>query len=366
VGVCEAVLSPVELVSNLNDFASRSLLHSSLRPDLRSGSAIWIRLDGLSLSNATAHGALCQTLTRVGFGAERGSVRPDTAVLDWSRVASCSAEGFAFFAVLAKKLASQNIHVIVCEPESVAIARFLDESGIKRLCDGVQWVPSLSSGRLTLQSIARAALFSPTDTGMLPDFLDDLSSFVKEADLGHSAALLVMAAAQDTIQNVLSHSSATAGATAATLLPQKRPMRLQLGIADDGVGIASSILSQQTHSWLAGFTDSSVTETVLHRKLTGRSRHAKHFGESVTPDPMLSEAAETPGVSGGGMARLIRRLLDHDGVTIMIRSGTALLTMRSGLPDDYQRRDLTFGAGTQLLLEINIGTSSGSQNRNRP
>jgi hypothetical protein len=345
-------------IQNSPDLGSREKLHSSLLDDLKKGAALWLRLDGLSLENLPAHAALCQTLTQVGFGTDRGSQKPDLVVLDWSRVSTCSAEGFAFFAVLANKLATHGMRVISCEPESAAIAAFLTDSGLRNLGVPIRWVLSPNVGRRTLKCPAPSAAFSISDILTLEGFLHGLSNFLRTTPLNRDSVRLVMATAHECIQNVLSHSSAEFAAAVALAAGRSGAPSIQLGIADDGIGIASSIASHSDHSKLANFTDSSVTETVLNQKLSRRPRtetstsSVKDSSERVSGEVDADQVQrKLAGNSGGGMGRLIKRLLEHPGVTIRIRSGTAFVFLQSP-PGRSQKLDLTFGAGTQLMLSM--------------
>ena len=297
----------------------------------------------------------------MGFGGERGSQKPELVVLDWSRVLSCSAEGFAFFAVLTKQLAAHGMHVIICEPEAATIGHFLTDSGLRDLGVPIDWVSRRYMGRQTLKSLAPSALFSSSDTQMLEPFLEGLSRFLRTTSLNRDSLTLVMATAHECIQNVLSHSSAQFGAAVALLSGRKGAASIELGIADDGVGIASSIASHGEHSRLSRFTDSSVTETVLNQKLSRRPRAdqpASQAGERLDGNPAARAEGPTernPGSgSGGGMGRLIRRLIEHPGVAVRIRTGTAFVSLHSGLPDRNKKTDLTFGAGTQFILEMKL------------
>ena len=54
------------------------------------------------------------------------------------------------------------------------------------------------------------------------------------------------------------------------------------------------------------------------------------------------------------MARVIKRLLRQTDTTVMLRSAAALITLRSTAPDCFERQALTYGAGTQIRLELRL------------
>lgn len=140
-----------------------------------------------------------------------------------------------------------------------------------------------------------------------------------------------MSTTVELIHNIQSHSGARFGAAAALLLPRRRPQVLQVGVADDGIGIAGSILSQPLHDWMSWSPDASVAEVVLDRALSGR--------ESQT---------------GGGMARHIRRLVDEANCRIDIRTGASHLFLTSDEPRAFTKTYLNAGLGTQVRLQAKL------------
>lgn len=310
-------------------------LRRSLQQSLKSGHAAWIRLDGLPVEDSSTHSAFCHTLVRFGMGAETGRMTPQIAVLDWSLVDTCSAEGLAFFAVLHRHLIAAGIHVIVCAPASRTVGRLLEEAGVRACCGGQTWVVSTPVDGVPCESVASAALFGPDANKSVDRFCDDLSERIKRLAVGRGPARAITGTTYELLHNVLSHASARHAAATAVLFSRKRPRVLQVGVADDGISIAGSVLSHPRHQWLQSFHDASVTATVLHQTLSGRTTTA----DSGT---------------GGGMARIIRRLLREATATVMVRSGAALITLRATAPDRFEKTALTYGSGTQIRVELRL------------
>ena len=317
------------------DVSSVAGLRRSLHQSLKSGHAAWIRLDGLPVDDSSTHSALCHALVRVGMGAVTGRMVPQIAVLDWSLVDTCSAEGLAFFAVLHGHLTTAGIQLIVCAPASKTVSLLLEQSGVHAYCGGGTWVPSTPARGVSCECVASAALFGPEANESVDKFCDDLSDTIKRLAVGRGPARAVTGTTYELLHNVLSHANAGHAAAAAILFSRKRPPVLQVGVADDGIGIAGAVLSHPRHEWLQSFHDASVTETVLNQTLSGRT---------TTLDSG----------TGGGVARIIKRLLRETTATVMFRSGAAMVTLRSTAPDRFEKTALTYGSGTQVRLELRL------------
>jgi hypothetical protein len=311
---------------------SLTSLRTSLAGPMRTGEAVWLRLGGLGLDDARSHGALCNCLERLGIGG--AEIPPGIVVLDWSVASDCSAEGLVFFAVLAKHLVDTGVQVFAAEPAVSGIAEVLAQSGFRSGCAGVEWVPCDACGGGAAHCGARGALFSTSPNESVDDFCDDLSATLKRLAVPRSVRCAIMGTAQEVLHNVLSHAEASHGAAAALIFPRRRPKVLQIGIADDGVGIAGTILRHPRHAWLGWFSDAQVTEAVLrdHRSVRG------------------ADTGEEQG--GGGLARLVKRLLAETPSSVILRSGSAFVTLRSQDPDHFHLRRLTYGTGTQFRLEL--------------
>jgi hypothetical protein len=234
------------------------------------GDAAWLRLGGLGLDDPGAHGALSTSLERLGMGLQDERLRPQIVVLDWSVVNGCSAEGLAFFAVLARRFIADGVHVIATEPQRMDVKDVLVNSGLQDACAGVRWIPCHASGQRTVESSARAALFYTGSNESLDEFCDDVSATLERLAVSRMVRRAVMGTTQEMLHNVSSHAGADHGAATALFFPRRRPRILQIGIADDGLGIASTVLRDPRHEWLAWFSDARVTGAVIRDNLSGR------------------------------------------------------------------------------------------------
>ena len=312
-------------------------LRESVRGCLRDQHVVWLRLDGLSLDSALAHGALCRSLQRCGIGSEPGVLQPVAVVLDWSVTPECGAEGAAYFRVLIEQLAALGIALIACAPSDAGLGAMFDGCGLMAEGPKVLWVPCARAGRTSCEALGGLVCFSRDRAGELPRFLDDLAGAVERLGCARPLRQAVMGAASELLGNVRSHAGATTAAAVATLLPRRRPRRLQLGVADDGVGIPASLLLQAAHQDLQIFSDGTVTQAVLGYHLSGR------------------QASSTQLAGGGGLSRLFRRLLDQNaGSRVLLRSGSAFFELLDPDPRSWSMHHLTAGSGTQVRLELKL------------
>lgn len=288
----------------------------------------------MGLDDASVHGSLLTTLVRSGFG-DNGSSPPDTIVLDWSPAETFSAEGIAFFSVVSRRFAQMGSTVLACDAHSAALARVLTESGIRESSNIAEWIPVTPAGQITVANVAQAAIFGPGRTASVEEFMDGISSAVRSTGFTKRSSSAVVGAANEFIQNVLSHGEAQNAAATALMFLRRRPRILQIALADDGIGIPTSLVAQPRHGWVTEFSDAFATRVALRDALSGR-------------------AEEAPGAfTGGGMARIVRRLLTELTATITLRSGAALVRVSPSRSSADVHR-LTYGHGTQIRLDIPV------------
>lgn len=311
-------------------------LRSNLLPAMRKQEARWLRLDGLSLSDANVHRGFCHALAACGFDIDAGTKLPSTVVLDWRGSACCTAEGLAFFTVLVRVLAARGIKVFVCLPDRSDSAEIIAESGIEACGSAAEWIHRDCSGRRAARPLTRTAIFNTSSRSNLGQFCSDLSDSLAPLFSARSHKL-VMGVVLEVLQNILAHAQATNCAVSALYLTSRRPPVVQIGFADDGRGIPSSLTENPKHSWVTYLHDASVTERVVRGALTKR------------PESEGTEATST-----GGMGLLVRRLLDECRGEIYLRSGAALLSARSDRPTEWTKSFLDHGLGTQLRIAISI------------
>jgi hypothetical protein len=146
-----------------------------------------------------------------------------------------------------------------------------------------------------------------------------------------------MGITMEVVQNMLSHANATNCAVSAFYLGGKHPPVVQIGFADDGDGIASSLSENPDHHWATYLHDASVTENVLRHALTTRSE--------------LTTASERP---SGGLSRLIDDLLSECRSEIYVRSGAAFIVGSSDRAERWTKSYMDHGIGTQLRVAISV------------
>jgi hypothetical protein len=315
----------------MSDHLSPSELKTSLSEDIRSGRVLWTRVDGLSAADLGVHRALQAALRRTGVQGEPGQVLPEMVVLDWTHVAAVSADGLAFAAVLCQALRARSIRVLCIPPDETAVAAALGHSSCDALrVPGVEWRPR-EAIQLTSTApyipLGPVHLFAGTLGFSIVAALDEVDGALERGgwpmvpELGE--LLMEMA------QNVRTHASASHAALSVVVHRRRRPPRLQVGMADDGIGIPNAVLDDPRHRWLESYSPSRATETVVTRQLSGRGA----------------------GRGGGVLGELYHTLLTQAGATITLRSreGWVQLTGTSRTP---RHESLSYGTGTQILVEL--------------
>lgn len=315
---------------DITSVTDAQVLRRVLQPACAEGLCTIIRLGGLSAESSGNHRGLLSQLARFGLGAELCSPPPVMAVLDWSVVRTCAADGLAFFGVIVRELSARGVHVVVCEPADGDLAGALQNSGIRNAFSAIHWIPSDSGPARRVEVIAPAALFGCTGSLQAPKvFAYQLHRALTAARVEPRRVERLVGAVVDLFQNILAHSDAEHACAVAVLHRRKRPPEIEVGIADGGRGIVTGVLMQERHHWLLPFTDAGVASAALTHGLSGR--------------------AEAEG--GGALTGLIRELLDDCGATVIVRSEAALLTLsprRGGCVPVH----LSHGWGTQTLIRM--------------
>jgi hypothetical protein len=182
-----------------------------------------------------------------------------------------------------------------------------------------------------IQSFVPAAVWTRDADSSAGRFCDELGLGLKAIGVSKSVSRGIMSTTVELIHNIQSHSGARFASVAALLLPRRRPRVLQVGVADDGIGIPGAILSQPLHQWMSWFPDASVAEVVLDHALSGRE-------------------AQT----GGGMAHHVRRLVSETQCRVDIRTGASHLFLTSDRPSTFKKTYLNAGLGTQVRLDVRL------------
>lgn len=306
-------------------------LRVALHDECSDGRCVWIRLGGLSVVAIGSHRALFHSLLRFGLGTDPVANLPSRAVLEWSTVETCTADGLAFFSALEATLRSLGVDVIVCGPADGDVAAALETSGIRGACSG-QWLVCPCNPPRRVEVVGRAALFPGSEGGStVAEFALGLHRALAAMPVGPVSAGRLVAATVDLLQNVLSHSGATHACAIAQIYRRKRPPEIEIGIADNGQGIVTNVLGQVRHSRLHRYTDAGIASVVLTQGLSGRDEEA----------------------GGGGLTGLIKGLVDECGATVVVRSEAALVRFAPGC-GRAEPVHLSYGWGTQTLIRMRL------------
>ena len=325
--VTSAAVLDLSKLRNIED------LHRIFHDEKRNGRMSWCRLGGLSAACGPTHGALLRFLEERGIGTDHAGRGPHAIVLDWSTVAACSADGFAFFSVIVRALCGAGYQVVMCAPTDGDVAQVLDRSGLRAACGHLTWIPCPCSQPGRLEVMGTAAVFGGSEgRDSVDDFLWHLDDELDRIRLERYRADLVAGAATELVQNVLSHAGGAGAAITAVLHRRRRPRVLEIGVADGGIGIAGHLLSQDRYDGLMPYTDAFVAEAVFGRALSGRTIEA----------------------GGGGLSRIVRRLRDECEARVLVRSGAALLSFSGPSTTRCDAHRLTCGWGTQTLISIPV------------
>jgi hypothetical protein len=237
--------------------------------------------------------------------------------------------------VVSRHFAHLGSTIIACEPQNLGLAEVLSDSGIRDAPVIDQWIPVVSAGQVTATSVAPAAIFGSERSASLEDFVEGLSSFARSTGFGKRGSAVIVGTANEFLHNVLSHGEAQNAAAVVIVFTRRRPRILQVGIADDGIGIPTSLVTQRRHDWVSEFSDALATRAVLRGALSGR------------PEDALGA------LTGGGVARIVQRLSHELHARVIMRSGAALVRVGASTGNVEINR-LSYGHGTQVRIEVPI------------
>lgn len=318
------------LIAALPSDLTPPALRHVLADDIRVGRVIWVRLDGLTIAEPRSHAALQSAIHRMGLRGDEGAPTPELVVFEWTHVTAISADGLSFVAVLCQALLQRGIAIHCLPAEDPAVAAALAHPACAVLREpGIGWHPG-QSAPLTASApcipIGKVQLFAGRHGSNLTSALDEIAESLERGlwpAVPELDALLM-----ETAQNVFTHARAENAALSVVVQRRRRPSRLQVGVADDGVGIPIAVLDEPRHGWLASCSPSRATEAVLTRRLTGRGVEK----------------------GGGVLGELYASLVAQAGATITLRSREGWVQVFG--VDDVRHQSLTFGVGTQLLVEL--------------
>lgn len=350
------------MLPELSGVRNAAELRRVLAPLERTRDARWLRLDGLGVEPLETHGAFLHSLTRCGLGAEvAGLVAqwPAVAVLDWSFAEECSAEGLALLPLVVHALHARGTHVMCCAPTDPHLAALVDSAQLRGACagacrrrdDGVHfgWIEGAGGsgpaaagrgGGGKARLLVPLTMIQPAvRDGRAGQFLNALKSGALAVGLDGDLAELVTSVTTEVLQNVFEYSGAEKAAAVALLWPRRRPAVLEIGVADGGLGIGGSVVSQPRHSGLGAFPESTQAEIVFAGGLSSRAPEAG---------------------GGGGLSLILRDLVDRCGATVNVRSGAGRVEVSQLGRGLRPVRGTTYGWGTQTRIAIKVPANGGT------
>lgn len=289
-----------------------------------------VDLAGLSVASPTINSILLGSLHRCGLSGEAIDDNPLQARLDWSRADGCAADGLAFFAVVSTQLRQLGRLAGVVAPSDNRLAALLESLVLPlRLRDSSEnWTTSPLPGFAGRQADLVAATVLRGGGANVDAFLNSCAHAVES----HRDAILsrrVMSCVHELVANMLEHGAGTPAAAVALRFPRRRPVTIQIGLADGGVGVAATLLQQDRHSTLAPFRDATILDVVFRNGFSGR--------------PL--------GDGGGAFGRLFVEVAASKGVEIAIRSGRGRICTTKKR-NEFDRETYLHGIGTQSLLTL--------------
>ncbi|MEO6197267.1 MAG: hypothetical protein ABIP58_04075 [Dehalococcoidia bacterium] len=264
---------------------------------------------------------------------------PSTVILDWTRTDVLAAEALAYFTVVARRMMAIGIQTIICMPSTKTgyvaiegIVRDLVNAGARAVQPATQFSDTASL-------LASAASFQLDDSGQQSDFIEVCGEGIAKSGAEPSVREIAEALLREALQNARTHSEATMAAGAGLSFRRRRPRLVQVGIADDGIGVARSVLARGAHTDLREFADATIALAVVNGTLSGRNA----------------------GHGGGGFSLVLREALESFSARVTIRTGSALLRMEGADPTRWRIRHLTRGFGTQIRFEFPVLASAISK-----
>jgi len=313
------------------DLQSASALRRSLEEELQRGDAQWIRMDGLGVDDPDAHRGLQSGVRRTGVHRYIVPTPPGVVVLDWKHLAAVSADGLAFAAVLLQALCALKTRVICCPAQDPHVSETLAHTFCAALrYKGVEWLPEFAdradakNPRVLLGPVYCFGGARGVSVGKAIDEAESALELAGWARVPELNDLIVEIA-----QNIGTHADASHAALCVLIDQRRRPPRLQVGVADDGVGIPTAMLSDPRYTWLQSYSPARANETVIVRQLSGRGADR----------------------GGGVLGELYGTLIAEAGATVTLRSGEGWVRI-GGNDRTPRRQSLTYGLGTQLLVEL--------------
>ena len=295
-------------------------------------SSTFIRLDGLAVEPTGTHSAMLQYLRRAGCGDDLPGTPPQVVALDWSCADRCSAEGLAFFGVLGCLIQTRGQILIVCSPSASDLAGIVMEAGLQETCTHARWIASQASGRRMTRIASPSLVFdSPIAGHEVLAFFTAIEAVLERNKLPPDSVDLTTSLLMELLQNISTHAVGACASVVAVVHSRRRPAVLEIGLADSGKGMPSTVLTSPRLQWLVPLCDASILEAFVANGFTSRPLEA----------------------GGGALREVVLKFLDMvPGGVILIRSGSALIRLDLSLARSLRPTQLSYGFGTQLRVEI--------------
>jgi hypothetical protein len=243
-----------------------------------------------------------------------------------------TAEGFALYSVLVRRLLDAALEVTVCGPACSDLRTALTDLGLCAWPRRITWIECDLVRAHRVRALVPGAIFGGLlGRGNIVGFLDGLGQELGHLGMRKEQAEVLEAVAVELTQNSLAHARGVWATVVALIEYRRRPPRIQIGLADAGPGVPNHLLQQFEHQRLTPFTDFTVLETVVTQALTGRSD-----------------------ARGGGFSRLAKRIVKDFGGVVLVRSGAGLVQIGGRIDGRPTGVRLGNGYGTQVRVTVPV------------
>ncbi len=292
-------------------------------------------MQGLSLDDKS-HVAALRALEGAGLRPGVSGLDGITVILDWGTAREYSADGVALFQVVVRVLVGAGATVFILPPATCDMREIVDSPEMRASCEGAIWVDGACDDADRVLALGSVGSFSSSERGTSGAFCAGYELAMSRVAMPGDLRKLLNGIVWDVIQNVVCHAEASYAAILGLHFHRKRPGLLEIGVADDGRGMADALLDQPDHRWMDQFLDVSLLENLFRRNLSSRSG----MSDSASP-------------ASGGLGALLGILFSKAPVTVLVRSNRVLIQLAS---DGSIRRShtLSCGVGTQLRIAIRL------------
>lgn len=288
-----------------------------------------VDLAGLSIDDAAANSLLCNSLQRCGLATDGDVESPLYPRLDWSRADGTTAAGLAFFSVVVRELLGRGQRYQIIEPADRRLLSLVTGQCSDLEISG-EWTPAVCESFSGARIECLAATKIAQGTVGMSHFLDVCADALSPHSVAGEVALC-MGCVQELIGNALGHAESPHAAAVLFRMPTRRPVVIEIGIADCGPGIAATILRQERHHGLTSFSDATLLDAVFRSAFSGRDAEQ----------------------GGGGFGRTFTQVAECPATQLVIRSGCGWLSTARDA-QGFRKSRFTWGVGTQASLTLRL------------